>query len=104
MIFPNVAVKEIDSEAWSPALVATAGQLKLVSPAANAVVVARTVPLIVSVKCAVTVLSGSICTSALDRDATPAGTVNVWVAVPPGIDSGRPGLPRHIACPSVAGP
>src|SRR6185437_16043316 len=101
MILPYVAVDVIASDRESPGCTDTAGNVKVVSPAAAATADARAAPLMLSIACAVTVESGSICTSAVSTDATFGGTVNVSVAVPPGIDSGRLGFPRHIACPTA---
>src|SRR5579862_7640725 len=102
MIFPEVAEKVTLRLIWSPGLTGTLGKLNVVSPAAVASAVARTVPLTEMEPWPVTVESGSICTSAWSREATPEGTVNVCEAVPPGTDRLLPGLPRHIAYPAFA--
>jgi hypothetical protein len=105
MIFPEVAVNDIASVTILPDDTDTGVKVNVVSPAAVAAASASCVPFTATVRCAVTLGSGSTWTSADDRLATPLlGTVNVCVAVPPGIDSGRPGLPRHMAWLALAGP
>lgn len=104
MIFPEVAVNLIVRVTASPPSTATEPNPKVVSPAAVALVCARSIPLTDKDACAVTAGSGSICTRARSIEVTPAGTDRVCRAVPPGIDSGRAGLPRHIACPAACCP
>jgi len=101
MIFPDVAVKEMDRVTVSPAATGTdEGNVNVVVPAAAALAEALDVPLTARLACAVTVLSGSIWTTAESSDATPVGTTKVCDAVPPGIEAALPGLPRHMACPA----
>jgi hypothetical protein len=100
MILPRVAVNEILSVISSPAFTPIAPKLKIVSPAAAVRVVATIAPFLKILKWAVTVESASIHTLALFNVATPEGTVNVCEMIPPGIESGLSGLPRHIAWPT----
>src|SRR4051794_17535347 len=104
MILPRFAVNRIASATESPARTVVEENPNVVSPLAVAVASARRAPLTDRVAYAVTFGDGSIWTSAVSILANPAGTVNVCVTVPPGIDSGRPAFPRHIACPATAGP
>lgn len=88
----------------SPASTSTPEKLKVVSPLGVEVVVPLVAPL--TRMDAVTVIDAarSIWTVALVMVAA-AEALNVCVSDPPGVDSGRLGLPAHIGVPAVvAGP
>ena len=92
MILPEVALKVIEIVTVSPGRTLTGLNVNEVSPAAVEAAEVSSVPLTATVRFAVTAESGSICTSAPDRAATPLWTVNVWLAVPPGTDTASAGL------------